>query len=89
MAIGRVTIIALGIGVASGAALAAQAPPPPVKERKICRESEPRPGSHIRTLRQCRTAEQWRQEDAEKTRVPPSLTITEGQNDGRAVQQPQ
>ena len=35
------------------------------------------------------TAEQWRQEDEEKGRVPISAQVTEGQNDGRTAATPQ
>ena len=52
------------------------------KPSLICRESENLTGSHIRTGRRCKTAEQWQIEDARRDRVPPSLRVTEGQMDG-------
>lgn len=78
-----------GALVAPGIALAVQDAVPPEKETKICRQSETRTGSRIRTGRKCRTAEEWRKEDEERARVPLSLTVTEGQNDGHAAQRPQ
>ena len=75
--------------IAPNLAMAMQQPEAPEKEEKICRESESRTGSRIRTGRRCRTAEEWRKEDEERARVPLSLTVTEGQNDGHAAQRPQ
>jgi len=57
--------------------------------RRICRDSGRQLGSHIRTARRCRTAEQWRQEDEERAQSAASLRMTEGQNDGQAPRQPQ
>lgn len=79
----------LGVVVAPDFAQALQEPAPPEKEAKICRQSETRTGTRIRTGRKCRTAEEWRKEDEEKARVPLSLTVTEGQNDGHPPQRPQ
>ena len=58
------------------------------KPSLICRESENLTGSHIRTGRRCKTAEQWQIEDAKRDRLPPSLRVTEGQMDGRPPVQP-
>jgi hypothetical protein len=57
--------------------------------RRICRDSGRQIGSHIRTARRCRTAEQWRLEDEAKAQAPASLRVTEGQNDGQPGRQPQ
>jgi hypothetical protein len=57
------------------------AAPPAVKPERICRESERRTGSHIRSGRRCRTAEQWRAEDERRDNVPADLRVTDGQND--------
>ena len=78
----------------TAAALAAAAPaeePPSASDdqRRICRGGGERQlGTRMRTRRRCRTAEQWRQEDEAATRLPPSLQVTQGQNDGRAPAQP-
>ena len=65
----------------------AQAAPPPAE--RICRGGGQRQlGSHTRTSRRCRTAEQWRQEDEERARRPMGLQTTEGQNDGRVSATP-
>ena len=53
----------------------------PPKPKLICREAEGHLGSHVRTARQCKTAEQWAQEDAERDRVPLTLRVTAGQGD--------
>ena len=57
------------------------ATPPAVKPARICRETERQTGSHIRTGRRCKTAEQWRLEDERRDRVPADMRVTEGQND--------
>lgn len=88
MIAGRLVLATLGIVIAPGFAQAVQAPAPQEKEAKICRESARQTGSHIRTGRKCRTAEEWRKEDEAKARIPPSLTVTEGQNDGHPAQSP-
>ena len=65
----------------------AAAPRPPREPEKVCREKYRQLGSRIRSGRVCKTAEQW---EAEETRAaPPSLIITEGQQDGRPAKQPQ
>ncbi|HYJ51949.1 MAG TPA: hypothetical protein VEW04_02150 [Allosphingosinicella sp.] len=80
--------IGLTVSLAAAAALA-QETPAPEKERRICRGGGERQlGSHTRTQRRCRTAEQWRQEDEARARAPVSLTTTEGQNDGRVTATP-
>ena len=79
----------IGALLAPNPAMAMQEAAPPKKEEKICRQSETRTGSRIRAGRKCRTAEEWRKEDEERARVPLSLTVTEGQNDGHAAQRPQ
>jgi len=62
--------------------LAAPAATPPTdKPQLICRKSEQETGSHIRTPRQCKSAEEWAKEDEEKTRASASTRITEGQGD--------
>jgi hypothetical protein len=72
-------LLAVALG---SAAPEAPAQPPAEKPPLICRESESLTGSHIRTGRRCKTAEQWQIEDARRDRVPPSLRVTEGQMDG-------
>ena len=56
--------------------------PPTIKPARVCRESERKTGSHIRTGRRCMTEEQWRAEDERHDRVPVSLQVTEGQDNG-------
>ena len=89
MARNLVMLPALGALLAWDIAIAAQEPSPPEKDTKICRASEKRTGTRIRTGRRCRTAEEWRKEDEERSRVPLSATITEGQSDGTPRQRPQ
>lgn len=80
---------ALIAGLTVAAAFAAAEPPAGAPDnRRICRDSGRQLGSHIRTARRCRTAEQWRQEDEEKARLPATLRVTEGQNDGQPGRQP-
>jgi hypothetical protein len=71
------------------AALAAEPTPEAGKDRLVCRGSARQLGSHIRTARRCRTAEQWQEEDQAKERTPVSLQVTQGQNDGRPARAPQ
>jgi len=88
--IGRsVALITLSAALSAAGALAADPPPPPGKQRLICRGATRALGSHIRRARRCRTAEQWQEEDQAKGRLPISLQITEGQNDGRQSPTPQ
>lgn len=89
------SLILLIIGAAFLAAVApaavAPAADPPAdapKQRLICRGSTASLGSHIRTPQRCRTAEQWREEDEARGRVPLSLQVTQGQNDGHAASAP-
>ena len=89
MANGVSKLAGIAVLIAPGIALAAQEPAPPEKEAKICRASEPRTGSRIRTGRRCRTAAEWQKEDEERRRIPPTLTVTEGQPDGLTRQRPQ
>lgn len=62
---------------------------PPPKQPKICREGAHQTGSHMRSMRRCLTAEQWREEDAKRSGLPVSAQITEGQPDTGAGQRPQ
>ena len=55
----------------------------PEKAKRICRESENQTGSHIRTGRRCRTAEEWARDDAARDRKPADLRVTEGQDYGQ------
>lgn len=82
-------LIALGAALSTAGALAADPPAPPGKQRLICRGATRTLGSHIRRARRCRTAEQWQEEDQAKGRLPLSLQVTEGQNDGRQRPTPQ
>ena len=78
-----VVLVALAVTLTAAGALAADPPAQPEEQRRICRGSAPRLGSHVRTPRRCRTEQQWREEDEAKGRVPLSLQVTQGQNDGR------
>ena len=65
-------------------------PADPPKLKLVCRDSERRLGSHVRTGRRCKTPEQWAQEDAERDRVPVTLRVTAGQGDpAQPTRQPQ
>ncbi len=69
------------VGVISFAgALDAETPTP--KQPLICRAAKQSTGSHIRTPRRCKTAEQWAAEDEAAGRIPISLRINQSQNDG-------
>jgi hypothetical protein len=69
-------LIAMLIALAAQAPQAAPPPPPPPpKPRRICRENERRTGSHIRSSRTCKTAEQWQMDDAARDRIPPTMQI--------------
>ncbi|HVQ08030.1 MAG TPA: hypothetical protein VMS43_06305 [Allosphingosinicella sp.] len=81
-------LIALA-AILTSAALAADPPAPVEKQRRICRGGERQLGSHVRTERRCRTAEEWRLEDETKANMPVSLQVTQGQNDGQIVRAPQ
>jgi hypothetical protein len=89
MAITLSVLTMFGLLFVTDVAVATQAPAPSEKEAKICRQSETRTGTRIRTGRRCRTAAEWLKEDEEKARIPLSLTVTEGQPDGTARPRPQ
>ena len=74
----------------ASAAQPAALPTAPVanKPERICRESERRTGSRIRTGRRCLTEDQWRVEDERRDRVPATLRVTDGQDDA-GQQRPQ
>jgi hypothetical protein len=83
-------LIALAAILTTAAAFAADPPASAEKQQLICRGGGERQlGSHVRTRRRCRTAEQWQQEDQAKADLPLSLQVTQGQNDGRTVRAPQ
>ena len=84
-----VILVALAITLSVAGALAADPPAPGEKQRLVCRGGERQLGSHMRTRQRCRTAEQWQEEDEAKGRLPVTLQVTEGQNDGRAGRTPQ
>ena len=79
----------LALFVGPGAATSAQDPAPPEKESKICRQSAPKTGSRVKTGPRCKTAEEWQKEDEERSRIPLSATVTEGQPEGPARPRPQ
>ena len=81
--------LALALTFAVTAAMAVEPPAEPekAKEPLICRGAARQLGSRIRTPRRCKTAEQWRQEDEARARLPVSGQITEGQD--RGAQRPQ
>ena len=82
-------LIALAFTLTAAAAFAAGQPAPVEKQRRICRGGERQLGSHVRTERRCRTADEWRLEDETKANMPVTLQVTQGQNDGQAVRTPQ
>lgn len=67
-------VIAMLMALAAQAPQAAAGAPLP-KPPRICRENERRTGSHIRSSRACKTAEQWQMEDAARERIPPTMKI--------------
>jgi Spy/CpxP family protein refolding chaperone len=83
MAARPVLLVALSVTLSAAAALAADPPAPPEKQRPICRGGQRQLGTHMRTPRRCLTAEQWQREDETNGPLPLSLQVTEGQNDGR------
>lgn len=84
-----IAIGALVLVLAAAGALAADPPASSEKQRLICRGGGARQlGTHMRSRQRCRTAEQWQDEDEEKSRQPLSLQITAGQNDGRQTAAP-
>jgi hypothetical protein len=76
-------LLLLALQVAQPAQTAAQKP------TLICRESSEETGSHIRSGRRCKTAEQWQREDADRTKTPTTMRVTEGQGDALTKQRPQ
>jgi len=58
-----------------------QASPALEKPELICREGEQQLGSHMRTSRRCKTAEEWRQEDLKRDQMPTTMRITDRQRD--------
>ncbi len=83
-----VILVAMALALSAAGAFAADPAPAPPEEPLICRGSTKQLGSRIRRPRRCKTAEQWRQEEQEKARVPISALVTEGQNDGRTTATP-
>lgn len=71
-------VFALLMALAEQAPQAAPAPRP--KPPRICRENEARTGSHIRSSRTCKTAEQWQMDDAARDRIPPTMQIKSEQS---------
>jgi hypothetical protein len=82
-------LIALAVTLTAAGALAADPPASAEKQRRICRGGERQLGSHVRTERRCRNAEEWRLEDETKANMPVTLQVTQGQNDGQTVRTPQ
>jgi hypothetical protein len=85
-------LAALALALPAAAVLAADPPaqptPPTQQPRLICRGGERQLGSHVRSTRRCRTAQEWRQEEEEQSRIPMSVQTTAGQNDGHAPANP-
>jgi hypothetical protein len=82
-------LLALGASLSVAAAFASDDTPAKAPDtRRICRDSARQLGSHVRTPRRCRTAEQWQLEDEEKAQAAATLQVTEGQNDGHPPRQP-
>jgi len=86
---GRSVILIVLSATLAAAAVAADPPAPPSQQRLVCRGGERRLGTRTRTERRCRTAEQWQRDEEERSRLPVSLQVTQGQNDGRVVPTPQ
>jgi len=72
-------IVTLLLTLAAGDAVA---PPAAEKPKLVCRKSEAELGSHIRSGKRCKTAEEWQQEDLRKSRIPPDLTVVPNRGDG-------
>jgi hypothetical protein len=83
MAVGSLALAALLL------TLSAAADPPAPEQPRICRGGEARLGTRTRTPRRCLTAEQWQREQDERSQLPVSLQVTQGQNDGRVMPTPQ
>ena len=81
-------LVAATVGLSVTAALADEPAEKAGKQPRVCRQAEKTLGSHIRTTRRCRTAEQWQEEDA-KSGLPVGAQVTPGQNDGQVGRQPQ
>ena len=81
-------LIAFAVTLSLAGALAAEPPAEAPKQERICRAPAKQLGSHIRTQRRCRTAEQWQAEDEGKAGLPVGAQVTEGQNDRRPGAQP-
>ena len=77
-------IFALLFGVQANGSPSEAEPP----RQKICRASVQETGSHIRTGRRCKTAEEWRRLDERQGQVSPSARITAGQGDAMTNQKP-
>jgi hypothetical protein len=69
-------LIAMALAAGDQAAPAQQAPEKP---KLICRTGEQQLGSHMRTGRRCKTAEQWEIEDSKLPQMPASAIITPGE----------
>jgi hypothetical protein len=87
MAVRSLALVALALSAT--AAFAADPPASSDNQQRICRGGEARLGTRTRTPRRCLTAEQWQREQEERSQLPVSLQVTQGQNDGRAVPTPQ
>ena len=74
-------MVTLLFSLALGAA-AAPAAEAPLKPLKICRESTKQTGSHIRTGRRCKTAEEWARIDGAEGQAIPTLRVIPSQGDG-------
>src|SRR4029453_1623834 len=59
-----------------GAAPDASPQTPTEKPKLICRETQQQTGSHIRTGRRCKTAEQWLKYDADLDGIPPTMRMS-------------
>lgn len=71
-------------------AASTQAPAAKAEPQLICRGGGQRSlGTHMRTRRRCKTAEQWRLEDEAGGQLPVGMQVTTGQNDGRVTPTPQ
>ena len=81
-------LAAIASAVSVAGALAAEPPADPAKQRQVCRAPARQLGSRIRTQRRCRSVEQWQAEE-QKDGLPIGAQVTQGQNDGHAVRQPQ
>jgi hypothetical protein len=86
------SLILIALAVAMSAVAAADPPADPAapaqKQRLVCRGAERQLGSHVRSTRRCRTADQWQEEDTARAREPVSMQVTAGQNDGHPAAQP-